>query len=201
MDLLLLKAFILLLLTFIMVFELVFSTIIDFAFLLIVFSIITFFVYKFFSWVRKTVAEKYDLTWMKSVLVVNFVSVFLFLLLVFAYYYFLGGLLAKPIDPEVQYNIVDDLVVFLFASVRILVASLIATFLLLFFELVASFFIDSQLEKGRSKLFSEFFGVVIACAVALILFLFVFNWAILGFFVYVFYGSISSLPVLFINVF
>lgn len=84
---------------------------------------------------------------------------------------------------------------------RILVASLIATFLLLFFELVASFFIDSQLEKGRSKLFSEFFGVVIACAVALILFLFVFNWAILGFFVYVFYGSISSLPVLFINVF
>jgi hypothetical protein len=181
-------------------FELILSTVIDFSFLLFISSIVIFFVYKLFSGIRRKIAEKYDLSWTKSVLVVNFVSVFLFLFLVFVYFYFLGGSMAKPIDPEIQYNIIDDLVVILFASVRIIVASLITTFLLLFFELTASFFMDMQIEKGKSKLFSEFFGIVITCAIALVLFLFIFNWAILGFFIYVFYGSIAPLPVLFINV-
>lgn len=179
--------------------ELIFSTVMDFLFILLIFSVIVFFIYKFFSGVRKKVAQKYDLSWTKSCLVVNFVSIFLFLFLVFVYFYFLGGIMARPMDPEVQYNIVDDILVILFASVRIIVASLIMTFLLLFFELVTSFFIDQKLSKGKSKLLSEFYGIVITCAIALILFLFIFNWAILGFFIYIFYGSVNSLPVLFIN--
>ncbi|HNV01277.1 MAG TPA: hypothetical protein PKK60_02500 [archaeon] len=180
--------------------DLIFFSIIDFVALLLVFSIIVFFVYKLFSSIRKKVAKKYDLSWTKSCLVVNFVSIFSFLLLVFIYFYILGGVLAKPIDPEIQYNLVDDFVIVLLASVRILVASIIASFLFLFFELITGFFMEVQLSKGKSNLFSQFYGILVACFVALILFLFVFNWAFLGFFIYVFYGSINSLPLMFIKI-
>lgn len=179
--------------------DLIISALINFFIVLVPFFIISFFIYKFFSIIRKKLVDKYDLSWTKSCLLVNFVSIFIFLLIVFVYFYFLGGVLAKPIDPEVQYNLIDDIIIILFASVRIIVASLIATFVLFFFEIFASFFMDSQIKKGKSKLFSEFFGITIACALALVLVLFIFNWVLLGFFIYVFYGSINPIPVLFIQ--
>ncbi len=179
--------------------ELVFFSIIDFLVLLIPFTVVSFFVYKFFSIIRKKLSEKYELSWSKSCLLTNFISVFVFLFLVFVYFYFLGGVLAKPIDPEVQYTLIDDLIIIAFASVRIIVASIIAAFLFFFFELVASFAMDSQLKKGKSELYSQFFGVLVSCAVALVLILFVFGWALLGFFIYVFYGSVNPLPLLFIK--
>jgi len=174
--------------------ETIFFGLVDFVFLLIPLIIISFILYKMLSPLRLWVAEKYSLSWTKSCLLLNFFLFFIFFVLVFVYYYFLGSVMAPPIDPEVRFNIIDDFVVILIASVRIVVASMILSLIFYFFELLASFVMEATQKKGKSSFNSQIIGISVSACVFLILVLFVFNWALLGLFIYVFYGGVNPLP-------
>jgi hypothetical protein len=170
--------------------------IVDFIFLLVPLVIIFFILYKIFSPVKNWLMEKYDLSWTKSCLVINFVLISAIFIFAFIYYYVLGSMLALPIDPQVQFTPIDDFVVIVIASVRALVVSIILSFSLYFFELLSSFVMDATTKKKRSPLVSQTIGITVSVALFLLLLLFVFSWAPLGIFVYVFYGGINPLPLI-----
>jgi hypothetical protein len=174
--------------------SIIFSTILDFLKLYLPLVIIVFVLYKIFSKVRVHIENKYSMSWTKSCLVMNFLIFFLGFLIIYLYYFFLGAALAVPADPEINYNIIDNLVVILFASVRMIVAAIILALMLYFFELVGSFVIDVQKLSQRKLIVKQFIGVAISSAIFLILILFVFNWVPLGIIIYVFYGGIKPLP-------
>lgn len=174
--------------------ESLFFGLIDFIILLIPLIIVSFVLYKMLSPLRIWLAEKYSLSWTKSCLLLNFFLFFVFFVLVFIYYYFLGSAMALPIDPEVKFNLIDDLVVIIIASVRIIVASMILSLIFYFFELLSSFVMDATQRKGKSSFTSQIIGVSVSACIFLVLVLFVFNWALLGLFIYIFYGGVNPLP-------
>lgn len=176
--------------------SIILSTIVDFLILLIPLTIICFIVYKILSKSREYLAEKYNLSWTKSCLLLNFLVSFFLFLGTYLYFYFVGATLALPNDPEVEYTILDNLTVLAFATVRMIVAALIISLVLYFFELVASFAMDLQKNSKNSEFTKQLIGITITCALFLILFLFIFNWAFLGMVIYVFYGGIKPLPLI-----
>ncbi|MFA5930765.1 MAG: hypothetical protein WC821_00470 [archaeon] len=178
------------------------GTCISFLKLLLLVSIISFIGYKIFSPVRQKIAEKFSLSWTKSCLVFNFVFIIAFLLLVFVYFMSVGILGAPARAEDIDYNLGDNILLLASSLPRLIVSSIILSLLLYFFELVASLFMVQKALKKKVKptndWVSQFKGVLVASALFLILILFVFDWVPLGLFVYIFYGSLKVLPVLFI---
>ena len=176
------------------------STILDFVKLLALVSIISFVLYKIFSPIREKVAEKYSLSWTKSALLVDFVCVVVLILVTCIYFIYLGAVLAGPIDPELDYNLIDYAVLILACIPRVIIASIALSLMLLFFELVASMFMSSKKEgkknKGKSNWVNQITGIAVSSALFLMLVLFVFNWVPLGIFIYIFYGTLEALPAL-----
>jgi len=170
--------------------------IVDFAKLLLPLAFICFILYKLLSPMREKIAEKYALSWVKSCVVLNFAVCFVAIFLIYLYFFFLGAALAQPQDPELETTIIENIFLILYDSVRIIVASIILSLSLLFLEFVASLAIDFQEKYKYAAIFKQFLGVAAACAVFLLLVLFVFDWVPLGLFVYVIYGSIQPVPLL-----
>jgi len=178
-------------------------TIVDFVKLLLLVTIVSFILYKIFSPVREWIEKKYYFSWIKSVLILNFVSIFLFLLIFYFYFVFVGFTTAPIRDPSMEMDLFENLVRMLISAFRILVVSVILSMFLLFFELVASLFMKSKEVKSSKKSktiqnnwVSQLVGVIIASAIFLVLILFVFDWAIMGLFIFIFYGSVNPLPLL-----
>ena len=178
------------------------STIVDFVKLLLLVSIGSFVLYKVFSPARKWIEEKYSLSWLKSALALNFVAIFLFILIFYFYFVFLGFSVAPIRDPALDLTLSENLFRIAVSVARIFVASLILSIFLLFFELVASLFMKGKEIKSQKKQkegnnwVNQFIGVLVASALFLVLILFVFDWAIVGLFIFIFYGSVSSLPLM-----
>lgn len=176
------------------------ETVLSFVKLLLLVSIICFAVYKIFSPLRQKIAEKYSLSWTKSCLILNFSAIFIFLLLIFIYFMSVGILTAPARDVDIDYDLVDNILLLASSVPRLIVSSIILTLFLYFFELVGSFFMTQKELKKKvkdsSNWVSQFKGVLVACALFLILILFIFDWVPLGLFVYIFYGSLKTLPVL-----
>ncbi len=179
-----------------MVLEMAIQFVLDFLVLLIPLTIICFALYKVLSKAREHLVEQYELSWTRSCLALNFIMFFAIFFITYLYFFFIGASLAVQLDPEVEYTILDNLSVLFFASIRMVVASIILAIGLYFFELVGSFVIDSQKKSKRSKIVKELIGICVSCALFLLLFLLVFNWAALGLFVYVFYGGVKALPLI-----
>lgn len=110
------------------------------------------------------------------------------------------GYLDAPLrDPETEYNLVENIVLVLVAMPRIVIASIILSFLFFFFELVASLFMGKEAAKNKSRGWAkEFFGIIVSALLFLLIFLFVFNWVPLGLFIYIFFGSVKALPLMFL---
>jgi hypothetical protein len=179
----------------------IFGTVFDFAKLLFLLSILSFICYKLFAPLREKLADKYSLSWIKSCLVFNIIFIFVLLLFIYLFFVLTGWLNAPIRDPEMEYTLVDDLLMILIASLRIAVTSIILGLFLLFFELVASLFMESKESKAsrrakntKNNWVKQFTGIVISSALFLVLFLFVFNWAFFGIFLFVFYGYVNPLP-------
>ncbi len=169
---------------------------VDLLILLVPLSFVCFILYKLLSPLREKIAEKYGLSWIKSCIVFNFSISFIVILLFYLYFFFLGAALAQPQDPELETTFIENILLIVYDSVRIIVASIIIALFLLFFEFVASMGIDLQEKKKYAPIFKQFLGVAVACAVFLLLMLFVFDWVPLGLFIYVMYGSIQPIPLL-----
>jgi len=181
------------------------STIVGFIKLLLLVGVVSFVLYKIFSPVRKWIEEKYNLTWIKSAIILNFVAIFLFILLFYLYFAYIGFSSAPARDPDLEFNLFENLGRIAISAGRILIVAVILSAFLLFFELVASMFMgkkgakvqevkSSKKSKSSSNWIAEFIGIIVASALFLILILFVFDWAIFGLFIFIFYGSVSSLP-------
>ncbi len=176
-------------------------TIVDFVKLLLLVTIVSFILYKIFSPVREWIEKKYYFSWIKSVLILNFVSIFLFLLLFYLYFAFVGFTTAPVRDPSMEMDLFENLFRLAISAGRILIASIILSMFLLFFELIASLFMKGKEVKSSKKSknssnnwVSQLIGVIVASAIFLVLILFVFDWAIMGLFIFIFYGSVNSLP-------
>jgi hypothetical protein len=168
----------------------------DFLKFLIITSIIAFVVFKIFSPLREKLVEKYDLTWIKSTLLINIVSIVALITFVYLYFVFLGFSLAVPQQTEIEYTMFEYLLMFGIAFIRILVASIILALALLFFEFLTSILISLQEKTKRGELTKQAIAIIISSAVFLFLVLFVFNWVPLGLFIYIFYGSVNNAPLL-----
>lgn len=177
--------------------SIIFGSIFDLVKLLLLTSVLGFILFKIFSPLRKKVEEKYSLSWTKSCLVVNFSVFFILILAVFVYFMIIGYVSAPLRDPEIEYNIFENVMLVLIAVPRMLIASITLSFLFLFFELVASMFMGKSDKKSASVGWGkEFFGIAVSSLLFLILFLFVFQWVPLGLFIYIFFGSTKALPLL-----
>jgi len=178
--------------------EAILPTIIEFIRLLLIVFVFSFIIYKIFSPIRQRIAEKWNLSWMKSALLLNFISMLVLLFAAYILFMWLGSIDAIPRDPGLDYDILDNVLLLLVSSGRIIVAAILLSFILMFFEMIGSFFMSSK-EKGRAKkesnpLISQAKGLVVMSAIFILLLLFVFDWVPLGLFIYIFYGSINPLP-------
>jgi len=177
--------------------SIVIATVFDFVKLLLVFAIVSFIAYKLFSPVREKIAQKYSLSWAKSVLLLNFVIIFLIIILTYLFFMYVGISAAPLRDPDLDFNFVETIVLFLSAVPRLFVAGVILALLLFFFELLASFFMTKkEIKKGKEKnsWLKQFVGICVSCAVCLVLVLFVFDWLPLGLVLFIFYGTVKALP-------
>ncbi|MFA6065216.1 MAG: hypothetical protein WCW44_01375 [archaeon] len=182
-------------------FSMIIPTIVDFVKLLLLLSIVSFGLYKIFSPVRTWIEKKYFLSWIQSVLVFNLVFIFLALALFYFYFVFVGFSSAPVRDPSMEMDLFENIFRIAVSLGRILIASVILSIFLLFFELVASMLMKSKEVKSSKKSksssnnwVSQFIGVLVASAIFLVLILFVFDWAIYGLFIFVFYGGVNPLP-------
>ncbi len=191
--------------------EVIFA-IFDFLKLAIPLTILVFVLYKAFSPAKLWLIEKYNLSWMKSVILLNFIIVFVSLLVFYFYFVLTGTLGAAPMDPDLQYTLGENAIMVLIGAVRVLVAAVILTLIVLFFEFIASLAMDSNIIKFgantvKSKKHSsegasmvmQIFGVFVSVVIFLILFLFIFAWVPLGLVVFIFYGGVKEIPLLLIG--
>ncbi len=177
--------------------SIIFGTIFDLLKLLILSSLIGFVLFKIFSPLRKWIEEKYSLSWSKSCLILNFSTFFVLITLVFIFFMLVGYFNAPLRDPETEYTIFENISFVLIAMPRIIISSIILSFLFFFFELVASFFMGKEESKRKSRSWAkEFYGIVVSALLFLLLFLFVFSWVPLGLFIYIFLGSVKALPLM-----
>ena len=168
----------------------------DFIILLIPLSIIAFVGSKLLSKVREKIEDRFKLDWLKSIFITNFVVIFIVIFLVYIYFILVGAVTAEFRTPELEYDIFENLVLLGLGAIRIAITTLILSLFLLFFEFVSQVTIDLLEKKEWAIIHKEFIGVLVACLVFLILFLFLFSWAAFGLFIYVFYGGVSSGPLL-----
>ncbi len=186
-----------------------FGTIIDFIVLLVVLSAFSFVLYKIFSPLREKLAKRFSLSWVLLAILLNFIIIFVFLVIVFIYFMALGYISAPMSDPSLSFNAFENLAIFFIALPRVIITSIILTLLLLFFEFFASFVMElvpqskkkltamkktPHFKAGEMPIFSQILGVVSSCALFLLLYFLLFDWVPLGLFVYLFYGGISPLP-------
>ncbi len=178
-----------------------FLGIIDFLKFLIPVSIIAFIFFKIFSRFKQKLIDRFDLSWVKSCLIINLSLIFVIIFCFYIYFIFVGASIAPITEPELSYNFFESLLMIGLALIRILVVTIILSLALLFFEFFSSIIIVFQKEKDYSDTLKELVGVFSSTAFFLFLLFFVFNWVPLGLFIYIFYGFVGELPMLasFIN--
>ena len=107
-----------------MVNEIIFG-IIDFIKLLIPLVIISFISLKLGMPLRKKIADRYDLSWVKSALVINFSLVFGLIILIYFSFIFIGFSAAAPQEASLEYTAFEYVLMFAVALVRILITTII----------------------------------------------------------------------------
>ena len=175
-------------------FEEIIFGVFDFIKLLIPLAIISFIALKIGVNLREKIADKYDLSWVKSALVINLIFIFIILFVTYLSFIFIGFSLATPQEAELEYTAFEYVLMVGIALIRIIVATIILALALLFFEFLSS--ITISVQKKGSVFVRELISVVITSAVFLFLFLFFFSWTAIGLFVYIFYGFVQGLPLL-----
>lgn len=171
-----------------------FQAVIDFFVLLVPLGVIGFVAYKLGQPLLERLMKKHSLSWIKACVVLNFAVVFLWLMFFYFYFLFIGAAGGVPVDEEAQLTIFENMGIVLFDGARIAFSAVVIALALLFFEFVASLIISVQ-EKTRSpKLLKQLIGIFGAAALFLVLVLFFFDWALLGMFIFTFYGKIKAIP-------
>ncbi|MDD4251104.1 MAG: hypothetical protein PHX27_02840 [Candidatus ainarchaeum sp.] len=176
--------------------------VIDFLKFLIPISIVLFILHKIIFPIKEKLSNKYDLSWVKACLLINFVIIFLIIFSSYLYFFFIGGLIAPTGEHIINYDLFENLLLIGLALLRIIIVTIILSIALLFFEFFASFIIELLDKKDYSLTIKLFLGIACSTTIFLVLLFFFFNWVPLGLFVYIFYGFVSDLPLLtIINVF
>jgi hypothetical protein len=173
----------------------VFFAIFDFAKLAFFFSIFGIILYKIFTPVLEKIMDKYELTWIKAIFLLNLIVTFVVLELIYLYFYFYGLINAGTFDVELQVNLIDISLAIFGDMVRVIIASIIIAMIFLLSEFFSSMFISYQNDKNYSELIKQFIGIFCGLSVILFIGLFFFSWVPLGLFIYIFYGSVNALPV------
>jgi hypothetical protein len=183
-----------------MVLELIVPSIIEFIKLFLLVFIPSFILYKIFSPIRVKLAERLNFSWVKSSLLLNFIVMLVLVFVVYILFMYLGQVSAVPRDPDLDYDFLDNVLLILASSGRIIVSAILLSFVLLFFEMIASFSMGigehRRGKKQRNELLTQAVGIGIMSIIFLLLLLFVFDWVPLGLFVYIFYGSLNPLPLM-----
>lgn len=168
----------------------------DFLILLIPLTIISFIGSKLLSKVRVRIENRFNLDWMKSIFITNFLLIFIIIFLTYLYFIFIGAALAEFRATEIEFDFFENLLLVGLGAIRIFIVTIILSLFLLFFELLHSIIVELFENKEWSDIVKELVAVLIICIIFLILLLSLFSWAIFGIFVYIFYGGVSSAPLL-----
>ena len=84
------------------------GTVVDFLMLLVPLAIISFVLYKIFSPIRKSFAERFDFSWFKSSAILNYIAVFVVLLAIYFIFVLIGYFAAPIRDPELEFDLVQN---------------------------------------------------------------------------------------------
>ncbi len=177
-------------------FSLLFS-VFDFLKLLIPLVLICFVLHKFFNPIKENFIKNKEYGWIRAVLIINFFVFFVPIFLTYLYFYFTGIIQAQAIDPELMTTFFEHIMFILTDLIRVIIASIILAIALLGFEMLCGIINDLLKNKNYSETIKELISITITCAVFLLLILFVFNWVLMGLFIYIFFGGISTLPLMF----
>lgn len=172
-----------------------FFSIFDLLKLALFLSIIGIILYKIFTPVINKIMDKYELTWVKSIFLLNLVVIFVVLEIIYLYFYFFGLFNAPVFDLELQPTIMDIFLAIVFDAVRVFIASFIIALIFLLVEFISSSAISYQKEKKYSELAKQFIGILVGVTIVLAIGLLFFEWVPLGLFVYIFYGGVNPVPV------
>lgn len=169
-------------------------SVLDFLKFLIPLVILVFVLYKLLNPIKEKLMDDYEIDWIKSVFSINFLAVFVFLFLIYLYFYLTSMIIERPLDPELTHTIFEIIMFILVDTMRIAVASFIIALSFLIFEFLFGVIFDLLKNTNYSDTIKELVAITISCAVFLFLILFIFNWAIIGLFIYIFFGGISQMP-------
>jgi hypothetical protein len=172
-----------------------FFAIFDFTKLVLFFSIIGIVLYKLFTPVLNKIIDKYELSWVKSIFILNFIVTFLLLEFIYVYFFYYGLVNSAIFDVELNPTLWDSLLMIFSEMIRVIIASIIISMILLIIEFFSSMAISYQKEKNYAKIIKQFVGIFFGIAIILFIGLFFFDWVPLGLFIYIFYGGINPLPV------
>jgi hypothetical protein len=181
-------------------FSLVVGSIYNILIVLVPLTVIFFIVYKIVNPYKERLIEERELSWLRAAFLINFVISFVLIFIIYMYFYFIGIIGSGIVDVELTPTLFEHVSFILFDAVRIVISSIIISLTAIVFEFIAGFAVDIQEEKEYSKTIKEIIGIMISLLVFLVLFLFIFNFAFLGMFIYIFFGGVSSPPLIMVLV-
>ena len=176
--------------------ELIFTAVLDFVKLTLLFGIIALIIYKIFTPILDKIMDKYELSWVKAIFLLNLVVTFAAIMFLYLYFYYYGLINAAPLDVDLQLDLFERIAIIGMDAIRVFIGAFILAMVLLFMEFVSSMAIAYQKKYEYSELIKQFVGILFGVAVMAILLLFFFDWVPLGLFVYIFYGGLSDPPLL-----
>ncbi len=176
--------------------ELIFTAVLDFVKLTLLFGIIALIIYKIFTPILGKIMDKYELSWVKAIFLLNLVVTFAAIMFLYLYFYYYGLINAAPLDVDLQLDLFERIAIIGMDAIRVFIGAFILAMVLLFMEFVSSMAIAYQKKYEYSELIKQFVGILFGVAVMAILLLFFFDWVPLGLFVYIFYGGLSDPPLL-----
>ena len=176
--------------------ELIFTAVLDFVKLTLLFGIIALIIYKIFTPILDKIMDKYELSWVKAIFLLNLIVTFAAIMFLYLYFYYYGLINAAPLDVDLQLDLFERIAIIGMDAIRVFIGAFILAMVLLFMEFVSSMAIAYQKKYEYSELIKQFVGILFGVAVMAILLLFFFDWVPLGLFVYIFYGGLSDPPLL-----
>lgn len=176
--------------------ELIFTAVLDFVKLTLLFGIIALVIYKIFTPILDKIMDKYELSWVKAIFLLNLVVTFAAIMFLYLYFYYYGMINAAPLDADLQLDLFERILIIGVDAIRVFIGAFILAMIILFMEFVSSMAISYQKKYKYSELIKQFAGILFGVAVMAVLLLFFFDWVPLGLFVYIFYGGLSDPPLL-----
>ncbi len=175
--------------------SLIYWSIVNFIQILLLFGFFGFIIYHIFQPIHNYLINEKNFKWINACLLINFLVFFIVITIAYLVPFISSLGLGPAMEEFLVITPLEYLIYFLTEPLlRIILAAVILSLIMLFFEFLVSLFLDMQDEKKYNLLLKEVIAVLGSTAIFIFLLLFVFDWVPLGLYVFIFFGGVGSLP-------